>query len=126
MSEKSLLFVYNADSGLFSTLTDIAHKVFSPETYQCNLCAITYGNFGIRADWKMFLETLDLPLEFLHRDDFIMRHGSGDTQLPAIFIQNTSELELLISSVEINSCHCTDDLKKLITSKLSDQSHITE
>jgi len=29
---KQLVFVYNADSGMFNTLTDIAHKVFSPKT----------------------------------------------------------------------------------------------
>ncbi len=27
-----LLFVYNADSGLFNTLGDIGHKLFSPNT----------------------------------------------------------------------------------------------
>lgn len=26
----TLIFVYNADSGLFNTVTDIAHKVLSP------------------------------------------------------------------------------------------------
>ena len=48
----TLIFVYNADSGLFNTLTDIAHKTFAPETYSCNLCAITFGTFGMRTEWK--------------------------------------------------------------------------
>ena len=39
----SLLFVYNADSGFFNTLADIGHKLFSPATYPCQLCAITHG-----------------------------------------------------------------------------------
>ncbi len=30
---KSIVFVYNADSGLFNALPDIAHKTFSPATY---------------------------------------------------------------------------------------------
>jgi hypothetical protein len=41
----SLVFVYNADSGVFNTLSDIAHKIFSPETYACNLCALTPHEF---------------------------------------------------------------------------------
>ncbi|MBC7930780.1 MAG: hypothetical protein H7Z38_09495, partial [Rubrivivax sp.] len=57
----ALVFVYNADSGLFNALTDIAHKAFSPATYQCNLCALTHSTFGMRKGWKRFLETLDTP-----------------------------------------------------------------
>jgi hypothetical protein len=117
-SEKTLVFVYNADSGLFNTLTDIAHKVFSPETYECNLCAITFGTFAIRDEWKEFLETLHVPLEFLHRDEFESRYGSKDTSLPAIFVQTAGGLEPFISSVEINSCHSIDDLKKLIEERM--------
>jgi hypothetical protein len=45
MKTKSLLFVYNADSGVFNLVTDIAHKIFSPQTYACQLCCITHGNF---------------------------------------------------------------------------------
>jgi len=118
-AEKTLVFVYNADSGLFNTLTDIAHKVFSPETYSCNLCAITYGNFGIRTEWKEFLETLDVPLKFLHRDEFEKEYGRKDPELPAIFVQTANLLEPFISSSEINSCHSIDELKKLITERLS-------
>ena len=50
-----LLFVYNADSGLFNTLTDIAHKMLSPKTYTCNLCAITHGLFSEKEEWKEFI-----------------------------------------------------------------------
>lgn len=118
MPERSLVFVYNADSGLFNTLTDIAHKVFSPDTYACNLCAITYGNFGIRADWKEFLETIELPLEFMHRDDFEARYGASAT-LPAVFMQTPAGLEPFITDVEINACRSVDDLKQLITGRLT-------
>lgn len=44
------LFVYNADSGLFNTATDIAHKILLPETYACNLCALTHGHFKIHEE----------------------------------------------------------------------------
>lgn len=117
--EKTLLFVYNADSGLFNTLTDIAHKVFSPETYECNLCAITYGNFGIRTEWKEFLESLEIPLEFLHRDEFKKRYGGMDVELPAILMQSAAGPQTFINSAEINSCSSIEELKKLIKERLS-------
>lgn len=115
-----IVFVYNADSGLFNTLTDIAHKVFAPQTYECNLCAITYGNFAMRQEWKEFLETLGAELEFLHRDELAKRYGMRDVQLPAIFRKQDHALELWIGAEEINACKDIDDLKRLISGKEAD------
>jgi hypothetical protein len=115
--KETIVFVYNADSGLFNTLTDIAHKVFAPETYECNLCAITYGNFAMRQEWQEFLETLDGELEFLHRDELAKRYGMADVKLPAIFRKKVDTLEHWIGAEEINACKDIDDLKRLITAK---------
>lgn len=117
--KRSILFVYNADSGLFNTLTDIAHKIFAPQTYECNLCAITYGNFAMRAEWKEFLETLEHELEFLHRDEFGGRYPGMATPLPAIFFRDGDLLEPLITADEINACGSADELKELIRARLA-------
>jgi hypothetical protein len=114
----SLVFVYHAESGLFHGLTDMAHKTFSPQTYQCNLCALTYSTFGMRKGWKQFLETLCLPLEFLHADQLRQQYGMLSTPLPAIFIKKDSGLELWIDADAINACRTMDDLKRLIKDKL--------
>ena len=79
-----LVFVYNAEAGLFNLLGDMAHKIFSPETYQCNLCALTHTSFGMRKSWKRFLLTLDKPPEFLHADELNERYGKGGVPLPAV------------------------------------------
>ncbi|NVN98124.1 MAG: hypothetical protein HXX17_02295 [Geobacteraceae bacterium] len=113
-----LVFVYNADSGLFNTLTDIAHKVFSPQTYQCNLCAITYGNFAIRKEWQAFLETLDADLEFLHRDELQDKYAVGDVELPVIFKKSEDGLQVWIRAEEINACADLAGLQQLISDKL--------
>lgn len=115
--KQTIVFVYNADSGLFNTLTDIAHKVFAPETYECNLCAITYGNFSMRQEWKEFLETLEAELDFLHRDELATRYGITGVPLPAIFRKQDHSLEFWIGAEEINACKDIDDLKRLITGK---------
>jgi len=117
----TIVFVYNADSGLFNTLTDIAHKVFAPETYECNLCAITYGNFAMRQEWKEFLETGGAELEFLHRDELAKRYGMTDVKLPAIFRKQDHALELWITAEEINACKDIDGLKSLISGKEADE-----
>ena len=114
----SLLFVYNADSGLFNTLTDIAHKVFSPDTYECNLCMITHDNLSIKSDWKDFIEQLDLDLTFLHRDEFIKQYDVKNTQLPCVFSKDKNGLSNFISADEINASKTAEELKKLIQEKL--------
>lgn len=118
VSNVALVFVYNADSGLFNTLTDIAHKTFSPQTYQCQLCALTHSTFGMRKGWKQFLETLDVPLEFLHADELRQRYGVSGAPLPAIFEKDGERVEIWLAAESINQCRTLDDLKQLIRGKL--------
>ncbi|HVG34583.1 MAG TPA: hypothetical protein VM911_16045 [Pyrinomonadaceae bacterium] len=119
----ALVFVYHAESGLFHGLADMAHKTFSPQTYQCNLCALTYSTLGMRKSWKQFLETLRLPVEFLHADQLKQQYGeSAGTALPAIFMKRDGRLELWIDADSINACRTMDDLKRLITDRLEQAS----
>jgi len=117
---QTIVFVYNADSGVFNTLTDIAHKIFSPETYSCNLCAITYGNFSMRTEWQEFLKTIDAEMEFLHRDELQQQYGIVDSALPAVFRKEGDTLTEWISADAINSCDTMAALKQLITAKLQE------
>jgi len=114
-----LVFVYNADADLFNALTDMAHKIFAPETYSCNLCAITHSHFGMRKEWKQFLSNLDLPFEFLHRDELKDRYGIDGVPLPAVFKKDSENLEVWIDADSINACRTIDDLEQIIMDKLS-------
>ena len=122
--KRALLFVYNADSGMFNTLSDMAHKVFSPRTYSCNLCALTHSTFSMRGEWKEFIESLGVELAFLHRDEFRKRsEGSGggdavEADLPAIFLKEDPGLEVLADAASINACKTMDELKDLIRERL--------
>ena len=111
---KQLVFVYNADSGMFNTLTDIAHKVFSPQTYSCNLCAISHSYFSERDEWKDFIQDLGVKCEFLHRDEFLKKYSSEEKEFPVIFELVGGELKLQLSAEKINSCKSMADLKEEI------------
>lgn len=111
---KHLVFVYNADSGMFNTLTDIAHKVFSPQTYECNLCAISHSYLSERSEWKEFITSLGVECEFLHRDEFLKKYSSDEKTFPIIFELINGELKPGLSSDKINSCKSMDDLKTAI------------
>jgi len=113
-----LVFVYNADSGLFSTVSDIAHKILSPKTYNCNLCMLTHDHFSVKQNWVSFLQTLNIETEFLHRDEFVQRYAGYENALPAIFIERNQKLDVLISRDEINREDSLQGLQDLIRKKL--------
>ncbi|HZG53291.1 MAG TPA: hypothetical protein VEZ40_14265 [Pyrinomonadaceae bacterium] len=117
-TKPTLVFVYNADGGLFNTLSDVAHKILSPETYACNLCALTHTAFGMRREWKEFLESLDARTEFLHADELRARHGVAGLALPAILRRRGATLEEFVDAAAINSCRTLDELKRVITDRL--------
>ncbi len=114
---KKLIFVYNADSGLFNTVTDIAHKLFSPSTYECQLCAITHSAFSMREEWKTFLQSIQHEMEFLHRDEWKKLHQEQADELPAVYYGDET-VTLLINSKEINQCETIEQLKQLIRDRL--------
>jgi hypothetical protein len=116
-TKPALVFVYNADSGFFNTAADIAHKTFSPGTYQCNLCALTHSTFGMRNSWQQFLNGLDTSVEFLHANELRDRYSVKDVPLPAIFQKHDGRLTLLIAADAINRCQTIEDLEQLITEK---------
>ena len=68
-SFRKLIFVYNANSGLFNVLSDAAYRAVQPSTYPCWLCVVTYTFTGMRTECKDFIHSLEYPAEFLHRDE---------------------------------------------------------
>ncbi len=111
---QKLLFVYNADSGFFNTLSDIAHKITSPDTYACQLCQLTHGHFTMKSQWRQFVDETNVDCVFFHRDEFIEQYGQRDVDLPAIFIDTDQGIELLINKQKIESIETVDELIDLV------------
>lgn len=86
MSAATLIFVYNAPDGIVAAMIDAAHKLISPATYPCSLCAVTYGALAMRRDWKAYLKTLPHTMRFYHRDGFRRAFPGLDIALPAVLI----------------------------------------
>lgn len=117
MSNQQLIVVYNAGSGLFNAFSDFAHKVLSPSTYQCSLCALTFGNFSMKQEWKLFIETLPVKTVFLHKDEFLNQYKIG-TEFPAIFMEENGSVKSLLTKDKIEQCKTLQQLKDIISSKL--------
>ena len=114
---KTLIFVYNANSGKWNGYMDMMHKIFSPKTYPCHLCDITYGIFTIRDSWKTFIDQLEVPLRFLHKDEWETEFDLRD-ELPAIFKQDEHGVEVWIDRKTMDKLDL-EGLKSLIVEKLA-------
>ncbi|MDF7811771.1 hypothetical protein [Hymenobacter sp. YC55] len=114
-----LLFVYNADSGFLNGALDAFHKILSPRTYPCSLCAVTYGNTSMRSEWKDYIQSLPVKTRFLHRDEFLAEFPQlQEYPLPAAFRATGKEWQLFLSKTELDSL----DLPRLmetITARLA-------
>jgi hypothetical protein len=121
-----LIFVYNADTGKWNGYMDIMHKIFSPSTYSCSLCAITYGTFSIKEEWAAFKKTLKIPLTFLHKDEWKEQY-TIDEPLPAVFLKRNKDITVWIDALTMDKLDL-DQLKALITEKLQaeDKSLVSE
>ena len=108
-----LIFVYAVDGGLFNMLTDYVHKVVSPKTYPCNLCALTNDMLGTKREWAQFIRELGVKTEFLHRNEFVEQYPTAEEKFPAVFsLVENDEPKVLITSEELNEC---PDLAGLIS-----------
>ncbi len=121
MKESRLLFVYNADSGAINALFDIAHKLFSPKTYSCDLCMVTHGHLKMREQWQeaqQSLEQAGLEITYLHRDEFLRKHYMPTTDLPAVLLKSAEGTTVLLSPQDISDCKTPTQLVEAIQSKL--------
>lgn len=119
MDMDKIIFVYNADSGILNALKDWGHKIISPETYGCSLCALTYDNLGMRRSWKQFIKDLGYEVEFLHRDELVEKYGGKNEMLPAAFLLKDGKLNLWIKCEAMEALNSLDELQSLVSQKLA-------
>ena len=114
-----LIFIYNAGSGLFNAMSDFAHKLLSPSTYPCSLCMLTYGNTGMKKEWKTFLESLPYKKTFLHKDEAQKTSVEIPKELPAILLKDEQgEIQQLVSATELNQLQSLKELMLFLQKRL--------
>jgi hypothetical protein len=118
--ERALIFVYYADSSPLAQALDFLHKIFSPATYACNLCRVTYGSFRVKKEWQKFIESLPFRTIFYYRDELWHRYPHlAATPLPAIFAEREDGgVELLAGAQELNAQPSVEAMEKIVLAKL--------
>ena len=118
--ESELIFIYNAKSGMVNEFLDFAHKIVRPSTYNCNLCAISYGNFTMKKKWSDYISSLPVRSTFTYKDK-VSEYGYDNIKLPSIIFQDKSKSKVIISSEEINKLKKIDQLINILSDRLKDQ-----
>ncbi|TMM56354.1 GTPase [Maribacter algarum] len=98
-------------------IMDSAHKIFSPDTYECSLCDITYGAFTENSIWKKFRKETDIKMEFLHKDEFAKAYASKfghKFTFPIVLNESGKGLEVFVRTEELNEMQSAEDLITLI------------
>lgn len=118
MMATELIFIYNAKSGLFNKATDFAHKIVSPQTYNCSLCSLIYGNFSVHKKWAKFISSLNVTVRFLYKNDFEKLFPNEETVFPAVYLNERNGLTRIITAPEISDQEDLINLINLLKKKL--------
>ncbi len=118
--KERIIFVYNADEGIFNALMDTAHKMFAPSTYECNLCALTHGMTSMKSEWKDYMSKLNYETRFYHRDGFGIEWPHITIELPAVLIQkeDSADPEVLMDAALLNKQQSLAQLMAVMGLKL--------
>lgn len=118
---QKILFIYNANSGARNAVLDSMHKVFSPSTYDCKLCDITYGVISENRIWKKFRQNSPHKMVFLHKDEFAKRYASKfgyKFEFPIVLVEGEKGLEIFISTQELNELKTSHGLIGLLKERI--------
>lgn len=115
-----LILVYNADGGLLNALRDSFHKTFAAQSYPCPLCALAFGFFTVKREWKRFLQRVPLEKVELHRDDHAARLPGLTLPLPVIALElPNGALKPMVTAQEMEAMERLDQLIGLSERRLA-------
>ena len=116
-SMERLIFIYNAEGGKINATIDYFHKLVSPNTYDCNLCKLTYDNFGEIKEWERFIRSLSYSVKFKYKDDIDILGLSNEIDFPVLI---SGKNNVLLSATEINSFTSLEELMNAISNILNE------
>jgi len=117
-SEKTLVFIYNADSNPFKQAFDFFKRMGYPQTYPCNLTKITHDKMNMKQKWQSFIQVFPVKIKFYHRDMFKKKYPDYKTEFPIALLEKDGKFEEFMSVEEINGFASLEELIKTTSKKL--------
>jgi len=116
-----LIFVYNAKKGLANKVVDGLHKVVSPATYACDLCAITYHAAGKRKQWKEFLKESNIPMHFFYTNSIPAKFDKNFSY-PAVLRYENSTVTCILDKQDFAAINDLNEFIVLLEEKVPELS----
>ena len=109
---KKLIFVYNANSDVMSSVRDSIKKVKTGKS-ECSLCTATWDAFNVKPSWTEKEKRLKIPFTYYHRDDLPGDLGIhlkiNNIDLPSVLIQEEGKYRELVPKEHLDKCEGNDD-----------------
>jgi hypothetical protein len=118
--ERTLLFVFNINTGNLSGRTDYHQSPGTTKEPRCHLFELIFSPVGMKKGWKRFLNELPLPSRLLFLDEFQVEFGIARPSVPVVYLQSAKSLQELITTDELQQIPSTDLLIDLVTRRLHD------
>lgn len=115
---RSLLIVYNNDSGMLQNFKQYSLSPSAVSSRGCNLAALTHSPVGMKKDWKRFVRELNIPSRFLDKNEFMAEFRGASTSYPCILLKDGGMLSVLVTTEEIGRCRELEDLMGLLRERI--------
>lgn len=115
-----ILFVYNAKSSFLNKYVDTFHKIISPETYACNLCALTHNDFSEKKIWSSFRKKHQEEFVFMYKNQFEKKYPDFKPKFDFPFVVKieNNDFMILISNSELNTIKSSESLIEILKERL--------
>lgn len=95
--------IYQADGGIIGELSYVLGKIRG--VAHCSLCDITHNKITTKKQWKNLTSNLDIPMELLHLNERSSELKIiSENQTPCVISEIDGELEIIITSNELEMC----------------------
>tara|TARA_B100001113_G_scaffold350878_1_gene348897 strand:- start:839 stop:1090 length:252 start_codon:yes stop_codon:yes gene_type:complete len=81
---------------------------------------MTYDNLGKKAEWSAFLGDIKIKTSFIYKNQILNDQKLKEASLPCAYLKKTNDMNLLISSDEMNSYKNLDELIDSLRKKLDE------
>lgn len=120
-SDRTLIFVYNADSDAMPRANDLMSRPTGTLTDPCLLLDLTFSPIGMKKEWKRYISGLKIPVRFLARDEFTseFRSYASAATFPGAFLLVGKDLFVIATPEEIRQCGDISDLIAIVEKRLA-------
>jgi len=74
----------------------------------------------MKTPWKEFIDSLGVPVEFLHRDEFTEKYVYEGARFPSAYMKRGDMLSVFISQEEMDALKSLNELMKLVRRRLDE------